>query len=60
MYFELQGLIRVLRDTESGSTVHRLGPRPPPRTCLSTAVFCRTVTLAEPMSPDVLNLTPSC
>ena len=32
---------------------------PGARACLSTAVFCRTVTLAEPMSPLVLNLTPS-
>ena len=29
------------------------------RTCLSTLVFCRQVTLAEPMSPLVENLMPS-
>ena len=28
-------------------------------TCLSTLVFWRQVTLAEPMSPDVENLMPS-
>ena len=40
-------------------SAHKVNTGSAEHTGLSTDVFCRTVTFADPMSPDVLNLTPS-